>query len=273
MSRRIKDFGYTEFVKDTMEVDADTIKDMEFPGIRIECFQGYDFDEYELENFRLTAYAEEDKPGIHFKLVKLDSHGEPTNESSKEIIADEIKVVDSLYEEVCKGNTATDSKCLQEIAVSLMRDYALNNTQSWYYDIDYEGICFIYTNEQVIGIAGAITFKDQEVILKHCVGSMNLDQIENCTIQCAINGRNFILTEFKQKSMIGETENLNQYILQEVKGMELQDEIPVELYKDFVQYSPETEEEYVRLRQNFLKEQNKKTQNVSTFADFADDLL
>lgn len=276
MSRRIATYPFSKEFNDTLECDADSIKDFELPGVRMECFN-FDDNSDEVTAFRSVPRAEEDREGIFIKLVEEDKDGNLTENESEEICVDEKKFCDAIYEAVIGGETAEESKFIQDCVYQLAKSYALSKFSGgkWYFRIDYDGFGVICSGDEIIGTVDSIRFNKEQVCLDRCIGNIDLNNVENCNVQFAIGDKCLKLTQFEMESVTSESENFCTYVLKNYHGEQIQSiPVPKEKIAEMKPYSEDTAEEFVSARVALIENDEEKD---STFdmdsRDIYDDLL
>lgn len=273
MSRRIATYPFSKEFNDTLECDADSIKDFELPGVRMECFN-FENDTEEVTAFRSVPRAEEEREGVFIKLVEEDKDGNLTSNESDEIVIDEKKFCDAIYEAIINGDVAEDSKFIQDSIFKVAKHYALSKLSGgkWFFRVDYDGFGVICSGDEIIGTVDSIRFNKDEVRLDRCIGNINLNQVEDCNVRFAVGDKCLRLTQFEMESVTSVSENFCTYVLKNYHGEQI-DSIPVPADKleQMKPYSDETADEFFHARIALIEDDSDKV-DINSRDEF-DDLL
>ena len=109
MSRIIKDYGYIEKFKDTLEVAAEDIEKIDLP-LAVIPNHG---------TFAVQAKAFEKEKGIHFYLYPL-KQDKTLGDQLTTIVVDEEQFCDAIFECVMDGIAIEDSQTIREIVRQLV---------------------------------------------------------------------------------------------------------------------------------------------------------
>lgn len=269
MSRIIKQYPYTEEFKDEVQVSANTISTLRFPGAYIECISFSD-DYDKVISLATNVWAEEDTKGIHAHVVEKDKDGNKTGKKSKEIVIDEIQFCDAIYDICREDKSAESSPFIRDIIYDLVQDFAINEMKGdlWLCGVNYDGHGIICSGEDIIGTIDRVVFEKGSLILNYCVGNINLNNIENCNIKFHTNDKHFILNDIKMQNVTSDNEFYCTYCLSDYKGTYSDEPVfDEDIFEGFVPYSPENEEQFFEQRNSLTYYDSSSESSSSGYLD------
>jgi len=251
MSRRIKTYPFNQRFNDEIAVDADTIKDLKLPGAYVECIS-VATGKKDIISIKTKVWALEESEGIHLQLVEEDKDGVETDKRSEETVIDEIKFCDALHDAVCKETTAEETPYIHKIISQEIERYAKSQVSGdkWLCTINYDGFGVIRTGDDIIGTFDRVIFNKDSIVLDYCVGSANLNNIVDCNIWFnAHDSKCFKLTDITMKSVTSDNDFYCTYTIEKYTGSFVPNIcVSDEVFKDFVRYSEDTAEQFLRER-------------------------
>ena len=204
MSRRIKDYPYNKYYKDTLEIDADTVEKFEFPDVvTYEVIVG-ERTSYQKQKYQLKMRASETEKGIFVHIVSEDD----PDDAIKEIVIDEIEFADSLYHTLIQGNRAETADIVNKCSRLCLLEYIRNHSEKIFVDVRYSGNGTIYSGSQPIVLFDTLQVKinDNKSLLWNLedgVGNVDLLSIPDIRIEFVMEGDTTLeITEFSEVQRI-----------------------------------------------------------------------
>lgn len=240
MSRRIKDYPYNKYYKDTLEIDADTVEKFEFPDVVTYEVTVGERTSYVKQKYQLKMRASETEKGIFVHIVSEDD----PNDATKEIVIDEIEFADSLYHTLIQGNRAETADIVSKCSELCLLEYIRNHKEKLFVNVRYHGNGTIYSELRPIVIFDTLEVKIDDTsetltwVLSDGVGNVDLTAIPYPRIEFVTEGgTTFIITNFSSAQCVPDEFKCSYFLKDCVCRQEFETEyIPRQQFEDEQQW-------------------------------------
>lgn len=283
-SRVIKQYPFDEKIGDEVICHADQIKELRLPSFQLKYFD-INTNSVSFKDYVIRCFAREEDKGVFIRIVGVKENETPEmiatrdpeqDEDFSEVVIDEIDFCDNLYNAAIReeflGNSEYIHKIIHDLSLKHAKDKMIENGQ-YFFNMDYNGFGLIYSGEDNIATIDSIKFTEESpLILMHCVGNADLNNISNCKIDFLVEDiYSLRVDNFMMESVEGEDEYTCCYKLKDIDIKHISRlKFNKQTVKSMHSYAKDNIEQFVNER-NVLLIKRDKTNFDLDFDDIDDD--
>lgn len=283
-SRVIKQYPFDEKIGDEVICHANQIKELRLPSFQLKYFD-INTNSVSFKDYVIRCFAREEDKGVFIRIVGVKENETPEmiatrdpeqDEDFSEVVIDEIDFCDNLYNAAIReeflGNSEYIHKIIHDLSLKHAKDKMIENGQ-YFFNMDYNGFGLIYSGEDNIATIDSIKFTEESpLILMHCVGNADLNNISNCKIDFLVEDiYSLRVDNFMMESVEGEDEYTCCYKLKDIDIKHISRlKFNKQTVKSMHSYAKDNIEQFVNER-NVLLIKRDKTNFDLDFDDIDDD--
>lgn len=283
-SRVIKQYPFDDKIGDEVICHANQIQELRLPSFQLKYFD-VNGNSVSYKDYVIRCFAKEEEKGVFIRIVGIKDNESPEmiatrspeeDDDFSEVVIDEIEFCDNLYNAATReeflGNSEYIHNIVHDLSLKHAKDKMIKNGQ-YFFNMDYNGFGLVYSGDDNIATIDSIKFTEESpLILMHCVGNADLNNVNNCKIDFLVeDAYSLRVDSFDMESVEGEDEYTCSYKLKNVDIKHINRlKFNKQIIKDMHTYSKENVEQFVEER-NVLLVKKDKTSFDLDFDDIDDD--
>lgn len=283
-SRVIKQYPFDEKIGDEVICHANQIQELRLPSFQLKYFD-INNNSVSYKDYIIRCFAKEEEKGVFVRIIGVKENETPEmiasrnpeeDEDFSEVVIDEIEFCDNLYNAAVReeflGNSEYIHSIIHDLSLKHAKDKMINNGQ-YFFNMDYNGFGLVYSGDDNIATIDSIRFTEESpLILMHCVGNADLNNISNCKIDFLVEDiYSFRIDNFNMESVEGEDEYTCSYKLKDIDIKHISRlKFNKQTMKSMHSYSKDNIEQFVEERNSLLIKKDKTNFDLD-FDDIDDD--